>query len=80
MKTKPATSFEILGYLLGQFGENKITREEFWKQMEARGFTQDSIDQWCDSFYQLEAKKDQDNARRKEEQARTQRGRAPRDA
>lgn len=71
MKAKPATSFEILGYLLGQYGDNKITREEFWKQMNARGFTQDSIDQWCDSFYRLEAQKEAGNARREEAKDRT---------
>lgn len=71
---------QILGYLLGQFGEDKMTREEFWKQMNARGYTQGDIDNWCASFYQLEAQKERDNERRKEEQGRTERARASRSA
>jgi len=80
-KTKPSTSFEILGYFLGQYGEGKLTREQFWKEMNARGYTQESIDKWCDDFYILEAKKDQDNeARRKETEGRTARAATARDA
>jgi len=80
-KTKPMTSFEILGYLLGQFGDGKMTREVFWKEMNARGYTQGDIDKWCASFYELENKKDQDNeARRKETESRTARGAVAGDA
>ena len=81
MKAKASTSFEILGYFLGQYGDGKMTREQFWKEMEARGYTQDSIDQWCDQFYQLEAAKERDDAnRRKETEGRTTRGATAGDA
>jgi hypothetical protein len=80
MKWQGMTDGQVLGYLLGQFGEDKMTREEFWRQMQARGFTQDHIDRWCDEFYQLEAKKDEDNARREEAKGRTTRGAVTRDA
>ena len=80
-KTKPSTSFEILGYFLGQYGDGKMTREQFWKEMDARGFTQGSIDLWCEQFYQLEAKKDQaDEAKRRETEGRATRGATAGDA
>ena len=75
-KAQPATRYEILGYFLGQLGESKITREQFWKEMNARGLTDADIDQWTSEFYVLEEKKDADNARREreKEQSRAARG------
>jgi hypothetical protein len=76
MKSKPLTKYESLHYLLGQYGDDKMTREEFWRQMNARGYTQACIDEWCEQFHQLEAKREQDDEerkRRKEEQGRTSR-------
>jgi len=59
---KPLTDGEILGYLLGQYGSNQMDAATFWAEMNARGYTQAHIDSWCDEFYRLEAKKEQDNA------------------
>ena len=75
-KAQPATKYEILGYFLGQLGESKITREQFLKEIEARGWGQGDIDKWTDEFYVIEAKKDEDNARREreKEQSRAARG------
>jgi len=78
MKTKPLTKYESLSYLLGQYGSNQMDDTTFWREMNARGYTQDDIDRWCDEYYQIEAQKELDNARRQEEQDRTERARAAR--
>ena len=80
MKVKPNTKYESLGYLLGEFGSDRITRDQFWGQMKQLGYTQDDIDKWCDEFYQLEAKKELDDARRKETQGGTERAEPARTA
>ena len=73
MKKPKQTKYELLGYLLGEFGSDRITRDQFWGQMKQLGYTQDDIDKWCDEFYQLEAQKELDDARRKETQGGTER-------
>ena len=42
-----------LGWLLGQFGNGFISREQFWRTMEQNGYTQDTIDAWCKRYYEL---------------------------
>ena len=73
MKKPKQTKYQLLSYLLGEFGLGRITRDQFWGQMKQLGYTQDDIDKWCDEFYQLEAKKELDDARRKETQGGTER-------
>jgi hypothetical protein len=50
---KPQTKYEFLSDLLGAFGRDAITREQFWAQMKARGYGQDDIDRWCDQYHKL---------------------------
>lgn len=33
--------------LLRQFGEDKITLEQFWAQMRQHGFSDEDIDRYC---------------------------------
>jgi hypothetical protein len=56
MKTKPLTKYESLAYLLGQYGDKRMTREEFWKEMNSRGYTQSDIDTWCIRYHELTSK------------------------
>jgi hypothetical protein len=63
---KKQTQYETLGYLLGEFGSDRITRDQFWGQMKQLGYTQGDIDNWCERYYQLEAQNELDDARRKE--------------
>jgi hypothetical protein len=78
MKSKPLTKYESLHYLLGQYGDDKMTREEFWRQMNARGYTQACIDEWCQQYHELEAKREIDNEERR--QRKEAEGRAARAA
>jgi hypothetical protein len=52
-KFKPPTKYELMSDLLGAFGDNRITRDQFWGQMKERGYTQEDIDQWCEQYHQL---------------------------
>ena len=46
-KTKVVkTKHEILGELLHDFGTGKIDRDRFWRAMNAKGYTQNDIDNW----------------------------------
>jgi hypothetical protein len=40
-----------LGYLLGQFGDDRIDHVTFWRLMNQHGYTQADIDAWCDAFH-----------------------------
>jgi hypothetical protein len=75
MKTKPTTKYDTLHYLLGQFGDDRMTRAEFWKEMNARGYTQDDIDSWCEQYHELNRRKDDER-----EKDRAARGAAARNA
>ena len=57
------TKFEKLGYLLGQYGSDKIDMDTFWRQMQNLGYTQDDIDRWCEEFHQREAKRETSNGK-----------------
>jgi hypothetical protein len=59
MKRPTQTKYQWLGDLLGAFGRDAITREHFWVQMKARGYTQDDIDRWCDEYHRLTNSKEQ---------------------
>jgi hypothetical protein len=80
MKTKPMTKYESLSYLLGAYGNGTMDTATFWKEMNARGYTSDDIDRWCDEYHQLEAKREQDDEerRRKKAEGRTARATASR--
>jgi hypothetical protein len=78
MKKPKQSQYEFLSDLLGAFGRDVITREQFWSQMKARGYTQADIDQWCERYYQLE--KEKDDAREGEEQDGAKGAAAARDA
>jgi hypothetical protein len=52
-----------LAYLLGQYGNGFITTEQFWSAMRANGYTQDSIDKWCDDYHKLTNRSDDDATR-----------------
>ena len=71
MKKPKPTKYEKLGYLLGEYGSNRITAAQFWGQMKELGYGQDDIDRWCEEFYRLEAQKEAGNARREETKDRT---------
>jgi len=49
-KPKP-TKYELLHNLLGRFGIDAITSEQFWSQMKVHGFTQGDIDRWLIEYY-----------------------------
>ena len=51
MTTLDQSRYQLLGTLLGDYGNSKITDETFWKEMERHRFTQDDIDAWCAAFY-----------------------------
>lgn len=44
-------NYQILGVLLADFGNEKISAETFWHEMQKHGFGQDDIDAFCDRFY-----------------------------
>ena len=44
--------FNDLSDLLRRFGLNQIGRENFWREMTARGWTQDTIDAWCAEYHE----------------------------
>jgi hypothetical protein len=47
MVKKPRqTKYEHLHDLLGKFGLNVITHDQFWGQMKRYGYGQDDIDAW----------------------------------
>jgi len=46
MKKKRPSKYEHLHDLLGKFGLNAISHDQFWGQMKRYGYGQDDIDQW----------------------------------
>lgn len=42
---------QLLHELLGAFGNNVISRDEFWRRMNAAGLTDADIDAWCAWFH-----------------------------
>ena len=50
IKKPPPTKYEKIGVLLGNFGNNRIDQDRFWREMKANGYTQDDIDWWCDQY------------------------------
>jgi len=43
----PLTKYEKITLLLGNFGNNLIDRDRFWREMDSQGYGQDDIDWWC---------------------------------
>jgi len=52
-KVKPApTKFEVLGTLLGNLGKGIIDQDRFWRDMKREGFDDETIDWWCQQYYE----------------------------
>jgi hypothetical protein len=73
--------YQTLNYMLGQYGVNNITGEQFWGQMKQNGWGQTDIDAWCVEYYQREQEKeDAEQAKREEGRYGSARATASRDA
>jgi hypothetical protein len=53
-KKKKPTKYEWLSKLLGDYGSDRITQEQFWGQMKMAGYGQEDIALWCDEYYRRE--------------------------
>jgi hypothetical protein len=52
-KKKP-TKYEWMSELLGLYGRDVITSEQFWSRMKTMGYGQDDIDKWCERYHELQ--------------------------
>jgi hypothetical protein len=74
-KPPPPLKFDLLSYLLGQYGYGHMSEEDFWRRMREHGYVQDDIDWWCKE----DQRRDDDARERKEIEDRAARGTTPRD-
>lgn len=52
IKTPPLlTKFDRLNYLLGEYGTGRFSTELFWSRMNAYGYGQKDIDEWCAEYH-----------------------------
>ena len=51
-KAKKQTKYEWMSDLLGRYGLDVITHEQFWGQMKRMGYGQDDIDKWCAAYHE----------------------------